>query len=267
MGLVLGEGGVVEALSYDQIKYWGIEFAQKRFGHVTFCSGTRERLEDLRELLLATGKSEPRRSVASEVDRFLRDYAGSRGLGSYQALLSRPERIVANRAEYEKLTNFMQALFRDEVFPWEVEPSAGGGFELRVTLQLLPGSDFDEVVGELLPDWKGFGVARVVSAPPTGASASPTDSSLYSILVDAVLEEFPGVDVGPYFLPWAATDARFFRAAGIPAYGFSPFPLTVTETLQIGRPNERMQLPAYVRGVALYRKLIDRLAREPWSAP
>ena len=77
--------------------------------------------------------------------------------------------------------------------------------------------------------------------------------------------EQPEVAVGPYFLPWTATDARFFRAAGLPTYGFSPFPLTVTETLQIALPNERMQLPAYVAGVALYRELVARLADRPWD--
>ena len=38
MGVVLTEGGVVEATSADEVKYWGIEFAQKRFTEIVFCS-------------------------------------------------------------------------------------------------------------------------------------------------------------------------------------------------------------------------------------
>jgi hypothetical protein len=34
----------------------------------------------------------------------------------------------------------------------------------------------------------------------------------------------------------------------------------VTETLQMGLPNERMQLPAFLRGVEIYRELVRRLA-------
>ena len=69
----------------------------------------------------------------------------------------------------------------------------------------------------------------------------------------------PGVAVGPYFLPWTATDSRYFRTAGIPSYGFSPFLISVTDTLQIGEPNERMQLPGFVAGVKLYRETVRRL--------
>ena len=43
--VVLTEGGVVEPVSRDEIKYWGVEFSQKRFAKVIACSGNRERLE------------------------------------------------------------------------------------------------------------------------------------------------------------------------------------------------------------------------------
>jgi hypothetical protein len=43
------------------------------------------------------------------------------------------------------------------------------------------------------------------------------------------------------------------------AYGFSPFPLVVADTTQIGLANERMQLPAFRSGVDLYREVVRRL--------
>ena len=89
---------------------------------------------------------------------------------------------------------------------------------------------------------------------------SPVDSADFRALERVIAEAYPETAVGPYFLPWTATDSRFFRAAGIPSYGFSPFLITVTDTMGIARANERMPMPGFVEGVAIYRKLIRRLA-------
>ena len=68
--------------------------------------------------------------------------------------------------------------------------------------------------------------------------------------------------MGPYFLPWTATDSRFFRSAGVPSYGFSPFLIMNTDTLQVDQANERMSLPGYVDGVTLYREVVRRLVAD-----
>ncbi|HSS48660.1 MAG TPA: M20/M25/M40 family metallo-hydrolase [Thermoanaerobaculia bacterium] len=52
---VLTEGGVVEARSRDEIKFWGTEVAQRRFADLTVCSGDREPLEQIRKTLLEIG--------------------------------------------------------------------------------------------------------------------------------------------------------------------------------------------------------------------
>jgi acetylornithine deacetylase/succinyl-diaminopimelate desuccinylase-like protein len=265
MGLVLTEGGVVEAMSYDQIKYWGIEFGQKRFARIVFCGSDRERLEELRRLLLRTGRIDPYPRVAAPVRTFLASYSRTRGLGSFHALLADPDRTVRHRAAFDRLTPFMEALFRDEVAPFLVEASPSGGYELKVVAHLLPGEALEPLLEGALPEWKRFGVTWTVD-PVLGTDAvSPVDSADFRSLVASVSRAVPSVSVGPYFLPWAATDSRFFRELGVPSYGFSPFPLTVTETLQMGKPNERMQLPAYVRGVELYRDAVGALAEAPWT--
>ncbi|MBZ0089247.1 MAG: M20/M25/M40 family metallo-hydrolase, partial [Thermoanaerobaculia bacterium] len=126
-------------------------------------------------------------------------------------------------------------------------------------VHLLPGSELAPVLEELLPEWKGFGIARVDLGERGARSASAVDAPLFATLEQAVRAAHPRAPVGPYFLPWTATDSRFFRAAGIPSYGFSPFLVAVTDTLHIGEPNERMQLPAFVGGVRLYRETVRRL--------
>lgn len=131
---------------------------------------------------------------------------------------------------------------------------------MRVAVHLLPDAELDPVLAELVPAWKTGGLTYALQRDIGSRTASPIDTPLFAQLVRAIEEAHPGVPVGPYFLPWAATDSRFYRERGIPSYGYSPFLLTVTETMQTGRPNERMQLPGYLRGVELYRKLIRELA-------
>ena len=78
-------------------------------------------------------------------------------------------------------------------------------------------------------------------------------------MAGALAEAHPGAVIGPHFLPWTATDSRFVRAAGIPAYGFSPFLIYTGETGRIGQVDERLSLPAFVDGVETYRRAVRRL--------
>lgn len=80
-------------------------------------------------------------------------------------------------------------------------------------------------------------------------------------VIDAVVEErYPEFHHAPLFVPWAATDARFFRSAGVPSYGFSPFLILTSDSHKITGPNERMTAPAFLDGVDLYVELVRRLA-------
>ena len=58
---------------------------------------------------------------------------------------------------------------------------------------------------------------------------------------------------------WVATDARFFREAGIPSYGFSPFLILSSDSMKMKGKNERMAAPSFVAGVELYRGLVEQL--------
>ena len=48
----------------------------------------------------------------------------------------------------------------------------------------------------------------------------------------------------------------------MPAYGFSPFLIMNTDTLQVDQANERFALPGFVDGVELYRDLVRRLVSD-----
>ncbi len=131
---------------------------------------------------------------------------------------------------------------------------------MRVFAHLLPEADRAAVFRELLPDGLTLGAVHRIGEDLGARTPSPVDSADFRALERVIQEAYPETAVGPYFLPWTATDSRFFRAAGIPSYGFSPFLITVTDTMGIARANERMPMPGFVEGVAIYRKLIRQLA-------
>jgi acetylornithine deacetylase/succinyl-diaminopimelate desuccinylase-like protein len=259
MGLVLTEGGVVEGTAGDEVKYWGIEFAQKRFTEIVFCSSDEAKLLDLRSVIEERNAADPTTPVSAPVALFLSHYARTRGLGSFQSWLANAEATLRNRPVFDELTPFMKALFSNELVPFPVEPDPAGGFRMRVFVHLLPEADRAAVLADLLPESVTLGYTHVVGEDLGARIPSPVDSADFRALARSIEKAYPGVAVGPYFLPWTATDSRFFREAGIPSYGFSPFLLAVTDTMGIARANERMPMPGFVEGVAIYRDLLRTL--------
>lgn len=260
MWSVLVEGGVVETLGPREVKYWGIEFAQKSFAYLDACGSSREALEAFAEEIWREAKSPPRRSLAPEIRAFLKAYGPSRGTERLRNLLADPDALLRRPATVLELPAFLLSLFRDEIVPnprLQVDPD--GTYRVQLAVHLLPQSELDAVLAELLPPWRTHGMTLSPARLPARGGSSPLDHPVFEIGLRVLREEFPGVSAGPHFLPWSSTDARFFREAGIPAYGFSPFLIAVTDTIRVGRANERLQLPGYVRGIPLYRRLVQEI--------
>jgi hypothetical protein len=260
---VLTEGGVLEARARDDFKFWGVEFAQKRFFDLTVCSDDRQRLEGIRRTLIETGFTETDLHLVPEARTLFATYARTRDSAELRRLLEEPEAVLGDIAAFRKLPDYVKSMFRNEAVPYPVEAAPGGGYHLPIKLHLLPHQDpTPEVLEKLVPSWLTFGLPRVLSNPPVAKGGSPTDHPAFRGIVETLQQRQPDVPVGPYFLPWTATDARFFRTAGVPSYGFSPFLILSTDTLQVDQANERMALPGYVEGVALYRDVVRRLVAD-----
>jgi len=259
MGTVLTEGGVIEALGPREVKYWGIEFAQKRFAFFELCAADRESLDRLRTDLLAHGPSGPRPFVAPEVRSFLEAYGPTRTHSALPGLLAEPDRLVLEIDRYRSLTPFLQSLFHEVVFAFPPALADGGGWTMKAVAHLLPGSSLEEVLADRFPIWLRAGVTATEPELAGAEHGSPLDHPDFETVRSVVGQHHPEAAVGPYFLPVTATDARHFRAAGMPTYGFSPFVLMPSETTGIGRANEKMQLPAYMDGLVLYRKVVQAL--------
>lgn len=259
---VLTEGGVVEARSREEIKFWGTEFAQKRYADLIVCSGDREPLEELRETLLAIGPTETDLRLTPETAAVLAAYGPTRDRQDLRRLVTHPEEVLGDIAAFRKLPPYLRSMLRNEAVPFAVEEAAGGGYRMTVKLQLLPDEDPEALREKLVPGWLTFGMTTILDAPRTARAGSPLDHPVFREIEATLHDEYPDAPLGPYFLPWTATDARFFRALGVPTYGFSPFLIMNTDTLQVDAANERFALPGFVDGVALYVELVRRLVAD-----
>jgi acetylornithine deacetylase/succinyl-diaminopimelate desuccinylase-like protein len=259
---VLTEGGVVEARARDEIKFWGTEFAQKHYADLIVCGQDRQQLEDLRKTLRDIGPTVTDLRMTPEARAVFETYGPTRDRKELRRLVNKPEDAMGDIASFKKLPNYIQSMMRDEAVPFPVKAAPGGGYELEIKFQILPGEDFASVREKLVPAWMTYGLTTMVDDPPSAYGGSPLDTRAYKTIVTTLQEAYPDAPVGPYFLAWTATDARFFRTLGVPTYGFSPFLLMSTDTLQVDQANERFAVPAFADGVAIYKKLVRRLASD-----
>lgn len=257
---VLTEGGVVEARTPTDIKYWGTENAQKRYVRLLACSPSRQRLEAIADDLRVRGEPLEDLRVVPAVAEFLRYYASTRDLATHRELLSQPEAVVGDLARFAHLPQYQKTLFRDDISLLRIEPSIDGhGWVLPIVFGLLPDSDVEQSISNLLPEWITHGV-WILRLPDDGsAPASPVDHPIMSAIGQLLTERYGQVPNGPFYQARSTNDARLFRREGIPSYGFSPFLVLSTDTVGVGGVNESLALPGYVDGVELYVDLVRRL--------
>jgi acetylornithine deacetylase/succinyl-diaminopimelate desuccinylase-like protein len=255
---VLTEGGVVEARTPSDIKYWGTETGQKRYVRLLLCSPSRERLEIFESDLRSTGQPLQNLRLVAPVAEFLRFYASTRDHPGHRRLLSDPESVITDLSSFNQLAGYQTGLFRDEISPFPIEAN-GHGYVMPLTLALLPDTEVDEAMTRLLPDWMTLGMKVVLLADDGAPPASPIDHEIFETIQQVLEARYGPVPSGPIFQSRSTNDARLFRRYGIPSYGFSPFLVLSTDTIGIGANNESIALPAYLGGVELYIELVRSL--------
>jgi len=262
--VVLTEGGAVEGTRPMEAKYWGTEIAQTRLVRITVCHHSEEALVRLEEDLARVHGLNGAPRLAPEIAEVLALYAPSRDSRELREALANPGALVRDPQTFGGLSSYLQAFFVDRLIPGGVHPATGGGYALILNLLLLPGSDFDRTIGERLPGWLTQGFAVRVDDEGGASHGTSPDHWAYRAIDDLVRDRHPGFVHGPLYLPTTVTDARFFRRAGIPTFGFTPFIVLTPEVLALRRGQtveERIALDGYVEGVALYRDLLEGLAR------
>lgn len=261
--VVLTEGGAVEGTRPGEVKYWGTETSQTRLIQVDVCHGAAEPLRELYTELQYGPEREPR--VTEEVAEVLRGYAPSRDSERLRAELDDPHSLVRDRRSLAGLSRYLRAFFSDRLIPFRVQSAPGGGYQLRVNLLLLPGSDPRQALDELLPGWMLHGFEVQIFDEEGSPHGTPTGHWGFGVIDRMMRERYPDSVHGPLYLPSTVTDARFFRRAGVPTFGFTPFNILTPEVIAIqhGKPvEERIALRGFVDGVDLYRDLVGRLSRQ-----
>jgi acetylornithine deacetylase/succinyl-diaminopimelate desuccinylase-like protein len=256
--VVLTEGGALEARSLDDLKYWGIEFAQRRHVPLAARAATREPLDAVHQALMARAHWASAPRLCSEAREFLSAYDRSRDRRDLRTLLADLERLVTDPKSFDATPPKVREVLVDEFFLRPVERD-GEGWVLRGDWLLLPDTDVERARREFLPADLVGGVSFVLDEANPASRGSSLTHPAYRALRESLAAEAPDVPIGPYMLGATLTDARFTRALGIPSYGFSPFVFLSIDTYRVDKVDERVGLPGYVTGVAGYRAAVARL--------
>lgn len=256
--VLLTEGGVVETLESDRLKYWGTEIAQRRRVVVTY-QGSVADLERLREHLVS-GKRRSGPLLTPEVREFLALYAPTRDARYLRHLLSDPEALLADPQRMEQVPPMVRSLFFHEVFPGHVDLETDPQRpRMRLIFLLLPRAPFQPVLDELVPENVSAGLTRQIEESDPPVPGSPTSDPAYRAIQGVLQKRYPGLVVGPYLVTRSFSDARFLRARGIPAFGFSPFAIVTSDTLKVGASNEHIGTEAFLDGVDVYQEVLEDL--------
>ncbi|NJL27214.1 MAG: M20/M25/M40 family metallo-hydrolase, partial [Thermoanaerobaculia bacterium] len=264
---LLNEGGANRVIG-DRLVFWGVEVAQKR---PLVVARQRARPRSTRRRLRAREPDASLDPGARAADRAAAALPGQRT----RAALSRGARRPRARQESRSLSPARRAGRRRK----PRQPPAGGlagGLDrlgagdrdpngrpnviapvasAYVDIRLLPDTDAETFLANVRQALgEGVEVEVILDAPEV--APSPTDGPAWR-----ALEKVLGVR-GPLvpLMISGTTDSRYFRARGIPTYGFSPFSTNAEEGRGIHAPNESIPMEDFLRGVETMRRVVLALA-------
>jgi len=83
----------------------------------------------------------------------------------------------------------------------------------------------------------------------TGVSSSNTP--LFEAIRKAILKQNPGAAITPMLVPYG-TDARNFRARGVPSYGLIPMVVDAATVATMHSDAERVPIEEFLKGIRIY---------------
>ncbi len=131
--------------------------------------------------------------------------------------------------------------------------------EAKLDIRLLP----DESPAAILADLKSIindpNITIVAEETPIPQVTAPTNTPFYQALTQTLQTLGPPGLALPYLTP-GATDSRFFRQAGMKAYGFMPMLLDSHELNRIHAIDERVSLANLRWGIQFVFETLQKLA-------
>jgi acetylornithine deacetylase/succinyl-diaminopimelate desuccinylase-like protein len=126
-----------------------------------------------------------------------------------------------------------------------------------LNIRLLPGSDLDTMREEISQELAKDSI-RVTQLP---SHTHPANASEFQTQEFAALAKCAGAkerDIVTPILSPGASDGRYFRAAGVPCYGWVPFPISGADLGGVHGPNERLAISSFEQGIrSLYRAVVE----------
>jgi acetylornithine deacetylase/succinyl-diaminopimelate desuccinylase-like protein len=160
----------------------------------------------------------------------------------------------------EKFTN---ALFRDTVsvnvikagYQINVIPERA---EAELDCRLLPETDAQEfhrwLMSRIADD--RIKIEMIQTSPPSGVA--PLNSQFYQAVTSVVEKHSPGAGVFPLLMA-GATDGRYWRQRGYPAYGFTPVILERSDIGRVHGIDERVSIENLLLGIKMTKDIIKML--------
>ncbi len=173
-------------------------------------------------------------------------------------------RVAGKRLESDRLTN---AVLRDTIslttfkagYKVNVIPERA---EAEIDCRLLPDTDAGEfhrwLRARLADDRVQLAVTE--SSPPSGTA--PVDGAFYRAAARAITARVPGARVFPLLVA-GASDGRYFRSRGYPAYGLGPLIVEREDIARMHGIDERISEDNLLLGVTLARDIVRELCIEP----
>jgi acetylornithine deacetylase/succinyl-diaminopimelate desuccinylase-like protein len=137
--------------------------------------------------------------------------------------------------------------------------------EAKLDIRLLPGEDASAVLGDLRAIIKDTRVFIEADDLPMVHSPSDTATDFYRALAETLRAIGPPGAVTPYLTP-GATDSRYFRRAGMKAYGFMPMLLDNQELSRIHGIDERISTANLGWGTQVVFETLKKLTTQAPSA-
>jgi carboxypeptidase PM20D1 len=131
-----------------------------------------------------------------------------------------------------------------------------GRAEAAVNFRILPGDSIDSVEKHL-KSALGNDAIQVKRYPGNSepSPVSPTDSTGYRAIEQAVRQTFPDAVVAPGLMT-AATDSRHFSLVSDAVYRFSPFRVKAEDLARFHGTNERVSIANYGEMIQFYQQLL-----------
>ena len=124
----------------------------------------------------------------------------------------------------------------------------------ELDIRLLPDSDTAPMLQRIT---EAVGKHATVEVIHAGAASpeSPASGELYDTIAAAMRASAPGSSVSP-ILTAGASDSRYFRVRGIPAYGILPFKINYYDADSIHGVDERIRARFFEDGVMVMRRIV-----------